>query len=461
MKDRHLIHLHWRSGFGITPYSLKSAKLLNKTKYVNSIFEISKQIKPIQLDLSEFDKFLKTPYKKYKEIHGNEAATKLRQKSQRMVRELNFEWLKKIASSECVLREKMTLFWANVFVCRDNHILHAIQFNNTLRTHALGDFGAFVKAVARTPSMLKYLNNNRNVRLKPNENFSRELLELFTLGMGNYSEQDVKEAARAFTGWNFKANGDFILRANKHDENTKTFLGVSGNLGGDNVVDIILKQRQCAEFICRKIYTYFVNPSINGSHLDELTDLFYKDYNIEKLMRHLFMSDWFYNENNIGVKIKSPVELMVGIHKIVPSVFRKQRQVTYLQKMMGQTLLYPANVSGWKGDRYWIDSNSLMFRLKLPSVLLNNANISLNPKGEFEDDFSDFYNQKNQNFKVSDQARTYFETHYSKITKKELKAVLVLPKLDQDTNEMLKIYQNQNAYQYCIQLMSIPEYQLC
>ena len=461
MKDRHLIHLHWRSGFGITPYSLKSAKLLNKTKNVNSIFEISKQIKPIQLDLSEFDKFLKTPYKKYKEIHGNEAATKLRQKSQRMVRELNFEWLKKIASSECVLREKMTLFWANVFVCRDNHILHAIQFNNTLRTHALGDFGAFVKAVARTPSMLKYLNNNRNVRLKPNENFSRELLELFTLGMGNYSEQDVKEAARAFTGWNFKANGDFILRANKHDENTKTFLGVSGNLGGDNVVDIILKQRQCAEFICRKIYTYFVNPSINGSHLDELTDLFYKDYNIEKLMRHLFMSDWFYNENNIGVKIKSPVELMLGIHKIVPSVFRKQRQVTYLQKMMGQTLLYPANVSGWKGDRYWIDSNSLMFRLKLPSVLLNNANISLNPKGEFEDDFSDFYNQKNQNFKVSDQARTYFETHYSKITKKELKAVLVLPKLDQDTNEMLKIYQNQNAYQYCIQLMSIPEYQLC
>jgi uncharacterized protein (DUF1800 family) len=461
MKDRHLIHLHWRSGFGITPYSLKSAKLLNKTKNVNSIFEISKQIKPIQLDLSEFDKFLKTPYKKYKEIHGNEAATKLRQKSQRMVRELNFEWLKKIASSECVLREKMTLFWANVFVCRDNHILHAIQFNNTLRTHALGDFGAFVKAVARTPSMLKYLNNNRNVRLKPNENFSRELLELFTLGMGNYSEQDVKEAARAFTGWNFKANGDFILRANKHDENTKTFLGVSGNLGGDNVVDIILKQRQCAEFICRKIYTYFVNPSINGSHLDELTDLFYKDYNIEKLMRHLFMSDWFYNENNIGVKIKSPVELMLGIHKIVPSVFRKQRQVTYLQKMMGQTLLYPANVSGWKGDRYWIDSNSLMFRLKLPSVLLNNANISLNPKGEFEDDFSDFYNQKNQNFKVSDQARTYFETHYSKITKKELKAVLVLPKLDQDTNQMLKIYQNQNAYQYCIQLMSIPEYQLC
>ena len=102
------------------------------------------------------------------------------------------------------------------------------------------------------------------------------------------------------------------------------------------------------------------------------------------------MSDWFYDENNIGAKIKSPVELMVGIQKIVPSVFKKQRQVSYLQKMMGQILLYPVNVAGWKGDRYWIDSNSLMFRLKLPSVLLNNANISLMPKGEFEVDFSDF-----------------------------------------------------------------------
>ena len=124
---------------------------------------------------------------------------------------------------------------------------------------------------------------------------------------------------------------------------------------------------------------------------------------------------------------------------------------------MGQILLYPVNVAGWKGDRYWIDSNSLMFRLKLPSVLLNNANISLMPKGEFEDDFSDFYNQKSQQFKVSDQSRAYFETHYANISKEELKAILVLPKLDQDTDEMLNIYQHQNAYQYCIQLMSIPE----
>ena len=127
MKQRHLIHLYWRSGFGIKPLSLKLAKALNKKKNVNLIFESSKKIEPIQIDLSEFDDFLQTPYQKYKKMHGGEAATTLRQKSQKKVRELNFLWLKKISSSQCVLREKMTLFWANVFVCRDNHIFHILQ----------------------------------------------------------------------------------------------------------------------------------------------------------------------------------------------------------------------------------------------------------------------------------------------------------------------------------------------
>lgn len=461
MNQRQLIHLNWRSGFGITPDLLAAAKKWTRKKNVDLIFDNSTSVEPIELDLSEFKLFLKTPYKKFKKLYGEKETTKLRQKSQRKVRELNFIWLNKIAISKQVFREKMTLFWANVFVCRDNHILHAVQYNNILRSHALGNFGDFVKAISRSPSMLKYLNNNRNIKKKPNENFARELLELFTLGLGNYSETDIKEAARAFTGWNFKANGDFVLRQTKHDENSKVFLGETGNFGGDAIIDIILKQRECAAFICRKIYRYFINPNVDLTHLNELTDLFYVDYDIEKLMRHIFMSDWFYDEKNIGTKIKSPVELLVGINKLVPSVFKKQRQLTYLQKMMGQTLLYPVNVSGWKGDRYWIDSNSLMFRLKLPSLLLNNAKISVNPKGEFEDTFEEFYKQKNQRFTVDDQDRAYFQRHYSKLSFNKLKAILIIPYLDEDTDAMLRVYQDQNTFQYCIQLMSIPEYQLC
>tara|TARA_B110000091_G_C13792975_1_gene466542 strand:- start:161 stop:1546 length:1386 start_codon:yes stop_codon:yes gene_type:complete len=461
MNQREYIHLNWRAGFGAMPTLIAASKKLSKKDCVNELFDTSRKIEPIQIDLSDFGDYFDIPYNKLKKNLGEVDSRKLRQKSQKKVRELNFIWLNKMASSEQVLREKMTLFWANIFVCKDTHILHTLKFNNTLRRYALGNFVDFVKAISRSASMLKYLNNNRNFKKKPNENFARELMELFTLGIGNYAESDVKEAARAFTGWSFKPNGEYVLKVSKHDTDSKIFLGEKGNFGGDDIIDIITKQRACAEFICTKVYRYFVNPIEDKYHIRELTDVFHKDYNIEQLMRYLFMTDWFYEKSNIGVKIKSPVELMVGMQKVIPSVFKKQNQVTYLQKMMGQTLLYPVNVAGWKGDRYWIDSNSLMFRLKLPALVFNNAKISLMSKGEFEDTFNDFYKEKKQRFSVDENDHAYFETHYSNLSFNELSDALVVPRIDADTIKMLEAYQSQNSFQYCIQLMSIPEYQLC
>ncbi len=198
MKDRHLIHLHWRSGFGITPSSLKSAKLLSKQNNVNSIFDISKKIELIQLDLSEFDQFLKTPYKKYKNIHGEEAATKLRQKSQRKVRELNFEWLKKIASSDCVFREKMTLFWANVFVCRDNHILHIIQFNNTLRKHALGDFGAFCKSSCKNTIYAEIPQQQPQCKAQTQRELCTRVIRTLYFGSGEFFRAGHQRSGQGF-----------------------------------------------------------------------------------------------------------------------------------------------------------------------------------------------------------------------------------------------------------------------
>ena len=461
MNQREYIHLNWRAGFGAMPTLIAASKKLSKKDCVNELFDTSRKIEPIQIDLSDFGDYFDIPYNKLKKNLGEVDSRKLRQKSQKKVRELNFIWLNKMASSEQVLREKMTLFWANIFVCKDTHILHTLKFNNALRRYALGNYVDFVKAISRSASMLKYLNNNRNFKKKPNENFARELMELFTLGIGNYAEYDVKEAARAFTGWSFKPNGEYVLKVSKHDTDSKIFLGEKGNFGGDDIIDIITKQRACAEFICTKVYRYFVNPIEDKDHIKELTDVFHKDYNIEQLMRYLFMTDWFYEKSNIGVKIKSPVELMVGMQKVIPSVFKKQNQVTYLQKMMGQTLLYPVNVAGWKGDRYWIDSNSLVFRLKLPALVFNNAKISLMSKGEFEDTFNDFYKEKKQRFSVDENDHAYFETHYSNLSFNELSDALVVPRIDADTIKMLKAYQSQNSFQYCIQLMSIPEYQLC
>ena len=461
MNQREYIHLNWRAGFGAMPTLVADSKKLSKKDCVNKLFNTSRKIEPIQIDLSDFGDFFDIPYYKLKKNLGEVESRKLRQKSQKKVIELNFIWINKMASSEQVLREKMTLFWANIFVCKDTHIFHTLKFNNTLRKNALGNYVDFVKAISRSASMLKYLNNNRNFKKKPNENFARELMELFTLGIGNYAESDVKEAARAFTGWSFKPNGEYVLKVSKHDTDSKTFLGEKGNFGGDDIIDIITKQRACAEFICTKVYRYFVNPIEDKDHIKELTDVFHKDYNIEQLMRYLFMNDWFYEKSNIGVKIKSPVELMVGMQKVIPSVFKKQNQVIYLQKMMGQTLLYPTNVAGWKGDRYWIDSNSLMFRLKLPALVFNNAKISLMSKGEFEDTFNDFYKEKKQRFSVDENDHAYFETHYSNLSFNELSDALVVPRIDADTIKMLEAYQSQNPFQYCIQLMSIPEYQLC
>jgi hypothetical protein len=228
-------------------------------------------------------------------------------------------------------------------------------------------------------------------------------------------------------------------------------------------MDIILEQKQCARFICSKIYRYFVNPVIDENHLEEITDLFYKDYDIKKLMQYLFNSSWFYKEENIGVKIKSPIELLVGMQKIVPVKFEKKKQQIYLQKMMGQILLNPPNVAGWRGDRDWIDSNTLMFRLKLPSLLLNNGVINLEVKGDFKDSYEKYYQNTKNRTKYIKTIVSWgqFDEQYQSISHEELKNLLIISNIDKDTDAFLYSLKVKSNKEYCIQLMSIPEYQLC
>lgn len=463
MKQKYIQHLYWRASFGINAKELSTIKSKSKSKIIADLFKNSDNYTPLELDLSEFNNVKHKSNKALKKQFTEQEIQKIRNKLQQKVRDLNFTWLKRLQEPNAILREKMTLFWANVFVCRDNDIFFIQQYNNTLRKNALGDFRAFVKAIAKEPSMSKYLNNRQNRKRKPNENFARELMELFTLGVGNYSEQDIKESARAFTGWTFKNDGRYFLNRKQHDFDSKTFLGKTGNFNGDDVIDIILEQKQCARYICTKIYKYFINPIVNEKRLNEITEVFYKDYNITNVMQHIFRSKWFYNDQNIGVKIKSPVELLIGIQKVVPVTFNKQQQLIYLQKMMGQVLLYPNNVSGWLGDKNWIDSNTLMFRLKLSAVLLNNAVINLEEKGEFEDTFEKYYkNAKKRNTYIKTTKNwDEFDKGYQELSPKELTDLLIQPKIDQDTLELLEDLQIKSNRNFCIQLMSIPEYQLC
>lgn len=463
METRHLQHLYLRAGFGIEPNHLDDLSSLSRSKVVTQLFEDATTAADLTIDLSEFDNYLNSEDQKINKGTAQKQLKLLQKRSQQKIQEFNYAWVHRMVTSEAVLTEKMTLFWANVFVCRDNNILYMQRYNNTLRNYSLGNFRAFVKAIARETSMSKYLNNKQNVKASPNENFARELMELFTLGVGNFNEADIKASARAFTGWSFKLNGDFHLRHSKHDDGLKTFMGKTGNFNGDDIIDIICDQKQCAGFICDKIYRYFVNPIVDEHHLLELTDLFFKEYDIGKLMHHIFTADWFYQTQNIGVKIKSPIELLVGIQKVVPITFDRPKQLLYIQKIMGQVLLNPPNVAGWQEDRSWIDSNTLLFRMKLAAILLNNAVIDIDTKGEFEDDFEDFYTHQSNRKRLLKATINWdvFEKTYGSLPPGLLKELLVIATLDSHTATFLSNLNIMSNRAYCIQLMSIPEYQLC
>lgn len=463
MRREHLQHLYSRTGFGLSYDNAERLKSTSRRTVVERLFRSSRDFTPLTVDLTGFEEFLNTSPKELKERYSEAELQEFRKRSREKVKALNAAWLNRLSDTDQILREKMTLFWTNVFVCRDTNILHIQEYNNTLRKYALGNFGDFVKAVSKEPSMSKYLNNRQNVAESPNENFARELMELFTLGIGNYTEQDIREAARAFTGWSFRKDGSFWVRRNKHDFGVKTFLGQTGNFDGDDIIDIILEQKQCARFICTKIYSYFVNPVPDSRHIEELTDIFYRDYDIRQLMHHLFVSDWFYDPANRGVKIKSPVELLAGIRTIVPVQFEKERQLLYLQRMMGQVLLYPPNVAGWKGDRNWIDSNTLVFRMKLPALLLNSGMIDLQEKGDYKDPFERYYRagQNKNKFLKTKVSWDQFEKEYGQLPPGEMKDLLIAPEINPETAVLLSKLRIENNREYCVQLMSLPEYQLC
>ena len=263
----------------------------------------------------------------------------------------------------------MAFFWHGHFATRTNNATFNLQLLNIIREKALGNFGDLLIAVSQSPAMLQFLNNQQNKKDHPDENFAREVMELFTLGRGNYSEKDVQEAARAFTGWSFLPDGTFFERPKLYDFGSKTFLGKTGNFNGNEVLKIILAQKTTAKFITTKIYRFFVNEKLNTEIIEDLSNQFYaSNYNIKELLQNIFSSDWFFREENIGTKIKSPIELMAAMRRIFPMEIQNPENLIAYQKLLGQMLLYPPNVAGWPSGKSWIDSSTLMLRLQMPQI---------------------------------------------------------------------------------------------
>src|SRR3954468_24011627 len=382
LKNQHLL---WRAGFGPMAEDLAQLATASQKSYLQAILKVSNK-KPEYLDLA--DNYIKGLMMGIDEVGkmqrkdlSDQEKKKLRQASRESIKSLNLAWLNEMINSQAQLREKMSLFWHGHFASRNLNILYQQQLLDAIRRNALGNFGDMLKEVSKSAAMINFLNNNQNRKDHPNENFAREVMELFTMGRGNYTEQDVKEAARAFTGWGATAKGEFVFRRFQHDYGSKTVLGKTGNFDGDEVLEILLEQKQTARFISQKIYRFFVNDTLDQQKADWLADRFYKsDYDIGKLMEDIFTGDWFYDEKNIGCKIKSPVELLVGIQRMLPMKLENEEALLLLQRLLGQILFYPPNVAGWPGGKTWIDSSTLMMRMRIPQLINDRDEFNIKPK---------------------------------------------------------------------------------
>jgi len=273
-------------------------------------------------------------------------------------------WANRMLTSTHPLQEKMALFWHGHFATNEDKVRDYRKMHQQLvlfQAYGLGGFRELLIGVAQGPAMLAFLDAGVNTKDSPNENFAREIMELFTMGVGHYTERDVQEAARAFTGWNF-VGLEFHINEAQHDAQAKSFLGQEGNFDGVEVIDIILEQPVTAEYIASKIYRYFVNEILDPADQAQLGSVLRElDYDVGAYLQVLFGSEDFYRRANVGSRIKSPVELLVSTYRHlgltrVPGV----PDFNVVSGALGQRLLHPPTVAGWSQGRSWI-TPSLMF----------------------------------------------------------------------------------------------------
>ena len=289
------------------------------------------------------------------------------QKQIRMGLDLRGWWLREMVTTPSPLTERMTLFWHNHFVSAQPKVRYTqlmYRQNVLLRQHALGRFDQLLHAVAKDPAMLIYLDSATNRRGAPNENFAREVMELFTLGEGKYSEDDIKQAARAFTGWSIDLDtGEYTFRRMLHDGGEKTVLGKTGNLDGDAVLDVILAQPATSEFIVRKLWREFVSPHPDETRVKWIAAQFRSSgWNIAQPVRALLLQPEVVARDEDNALVKSPADLVVGFVRQSGGELSQPVAAAAALAGMGQNLFSPPNVRGWPGGDAWINTQTLLAR---------------------------------------------------------------------------------------------------
>lgn len=392
-------HLLLRAGFGGTPDQIRALAdwgAKRAVEYILSYEEVPDADVPLP---DRFDRDIIRPptdderrmYQNARSRRDEDSLAQLRLRQQeserndrRQMREIQKWWLARMISTPRPLQEKMTLFWHGHFATSFRTIensYHMYMQNQLFRAHAAGSFAKLLHAIVRDPAMLAYLDNNDSRRGMPNENLARELMELFGLGLGNYTERDIKEGARALTGHTFR-DDSFYFDQENHDTGRKTILGVTGTLGGDDFVRAILGERACSVFIARKLYRFFATeidvtarerdlPKESAEMVAQMERALRRSgYEVREALRELFLSEHFYSGAVVREQIKSPVELVVGAVRSLGTPVRDLSVLLDALDLMGQNIFFPPSVKGWDGGRTWINTSTLFVRQNILAYLL-------------------------------------------------------------------------------------------
>jgi len=358
-------HLYRRATFGPSPEEIEEAKRIG----VQGTLDLLLQGKPDQED-----------WRKTLDDVGRVAAEMDEDGG-----DLRGWWVYTMLESAHPLREKLTLFWHGHFATslvklRSPPLM--FEQNRLLREHALGRFGPMLHAISRDAAMMIWLDSSSNVKGSPNENYARELMELFSLGVGHYGEHDVREAARAFTGWRPDSSGRFAFDPRLHDDGTKKVLGQAGRWDGDDVVNLVLDQPATARFLVRKLYRFFINEQVEPTDalLEPLCESFRRGgYDISGLVRTMLASRLFYSDHAFRQRIKGPVEYALGALR---ALYRKESEgdadfrplahhdLAARIGAMGQVLFAPPNVKGWPGGPSWLNTSTLLERSNFTEALV-------------------------------------------------------------------------------------------
>ncbi len=362
---RRVAHLYRRMAFGATAEQINQALVMSPSVLIDQLIDQAINLPlsptPIWSDWTSFPVDDYTDFEEEVEQHYEE---------------LSVQWVRDMLNNG--FRDKLLLFWSNHFVTEWNSYYcsaYLYNYHKTLQENALGNFRTFVEAIGKTPAMLVYLNNNLNIVDEINENYGRELMELFTLGENNgYTEDDVYEVSRALTGWTGAGGGcqyyesdDQRFDPEAHDGSEKEIFGRTGNWGYDDVHELIFTFRatQVSEFICSKIYRYFVNEDIDQEIVAGLAQTFRNNnFELAPVFRQLFKSVHFFHEDLMGTRIKSPVEYLVGFLHVsgLPYTDETLLNLGYAADGLGQQLFKPVDVAGWPGYHAWINENTLTLR---------------------------------------------------------------------------------------------------